>query len=41
MGRQSFIHIELSYGGSLDIPTKVEVGGAVMPVLTGTLSDFA
>lgn len=40
MGRQSFIHIELTYGDSADIPTRIEVGGSVMPVLTGTLSDF-
>ncbi|HVH64179.1 MAG TPA: PhzF family phenazine biosynthesis protein, partial [Candidatus Dormibacteraeota bacterium] len=40
MGRQSFIHIDLTYGESPDIPTKIEVGGTVMPVLSGTLSDF-
>jgi trans-2,3-dihydro-3-hydroxyanthranilate isomerase len=40
MGRQSFIHIELAYGESRDIPERIEVGGSVMPVLTGTLSDF-
>ena len=38
MGRQSFIHIELTYGGSDDIPTLIEVGGAVRPVITGTLA---
>jgi trans-2,3-dihydro-3-hydroxyanthranilate isomerase len=37
MGRQSFIHIELSYGESQDIPVRIEVGGSVRPVITGTL----
>ena len=37
MGRQSFIHIELTYGGSEDIPDRIEVGGSVRPVITGTL----
>ena len=40
MGRQSFIHVELTYGESKDIPERIEVGGAVMPVVSGTLSDF-
>jgi trans-2,3-dihydro-3-hydroxyanthranilate isomerase len=40
MGRQSFVHIELTYGESKDIPERIEVGGSVMPVLSGTLSDF-
>jgi trans-2,3-dihydro-3-hydroxyanthranilate isomerase len=40
MGRQSFIHIELTYGEEDDLPTRIEVGGGVMPVLSGTLSDF-
>jgi len=40
MGRQSLIHIELAYGESKDIPERIEVGGSVMPVLSGTLSDF-
>ena len=40
MGRQSFLHIELTYGDSNEIPDKIEVGGAVMPVVSGTLSDF-
>jgi predicted PhzF superfamily epimerase YddE/YHI9 len=38
MGRQSFIHIELTYSGSEDIPSRIEVGGSVRPVITGTLS---
>ena len=40
MGRQSFIHIELTYGSS-DVPTRIEVGGSVRPVISGTLSDFS
>lgn len=40
MGRQSFLHIELEYGEDHEIPTRIEVGGSVMPVLSGTLSDF-
>ena len=40
MGRQSFVHISLTYGASKDIPERIEVGGAVMPVVSGTLSDF-
>jgi trans-2,3-dihydro-3-hydroxyanthranilate isomerase len=39
MGRQSFIHIELTYGDSEDIPSQIEVGGSVRPVITGTLLD--
>ena len=41
MGRQSFIHIELAYGESKDIPERIEVGGSVMPVLSGMLADFS
>jgi predicted PhzF superfamily epimerase YddE/YHI9 len=37
MGRQSFIHIELAYGASEDLPERIEVGGLVRPVITGTL----
>ena len=40
MGRQSILHIELTYGESKDVPERSEVGGSVMPVLAGTLSDF-
>jgi trans-2,3-dihydro-3-hydroxyanthranilate isomerase len=40
MGRQSFIHIELEYADAGDIPTRIDVGGSVRPVLTGTLEDF-
>ena len=38
MGRQSFIHIELTFGSARDIPTKIEVGGSVVPVVSGELS---
>jgi trans-2,3-dihydro-3-hydroxyanthranilate isomerase len=41
MGRQSLIHIELTYTGSEDLPSRIEVGGSVRPVITGTLLDFA
>jgi trans-2,3-dihydro-3-hydroxyanthranilate isomerase len=41
MGRQSIIHIELAYSGSDENPSRIEVGGAVRPVITGTLLDFA
>jgi len=41
MGRQSLVHIELEYGASKDIPVRIEVGGSVMPVLSGALSDFS
>ncbi len=41
MGRQSTLHIALEYGEAKDIPERIEVGGSVMPVLSGTLSDFS
>lgn len=40
MGRQSFLHIELTFGDSKDIPEHIEVGGSVVPILSGTLADF-
>ena len=40
MGRQSFLHIELTYRGEDDLPSDIEVGGSVRPVITGTLLDF-
>jgi trans-2,3-dihydro-3-hydroxyanthranilate isomerase len=40
MGRQSFIHIELEYPAGDETPSRIDVGGSVMPVLSGTLSDF-
>lgn len=41
MGRQSFVRIALEYGESPDVPARIEVGGSVMPVLSGALSDFS
>jgi trans-2,3-dihydro-3-hydroxyanthranilate isomerase len=38
MGRQSFIHIELTYAASNEIPSRIDVGGSVRPVVTGTIS---
>ena len=40
MGRQSIIHIELTYRGTDESPSDIEVGGAVRPVISGTLLDF-
>jgi trans-2,3-dihydro-3-hydroxyanthranilate isomerase len=37
MGRQSFVHIVLGYAGSGDVPSHIEVGGSVRPVVKGTL----
>ena len=37
MGRQSFVHIELTYTADGDIPSRIEVGGSVRPVMAGTL----
>ncbi len=41
MGRQSLINIEMEYGESPDIPTRVEVGGSVRPMIAGTLPDLS
>ena len=38
MGRQSFVHIELAYPGDAELPTRIEVGGSVVPVMTAELS---
>ena len=38
MGRQSFVHIQLSYAPGADDPTRIEVGGSVVPVMTAELS---
>jgi trans-2,3-dihydro-3-hydroxyanthranilate isomerase len=38
MLRQSFIHIELAYPPEGDIPSKIEVGGSVVPTLKGELA---
>ncbi|HKC19494.1 MAG TPA: PhzF family phenazine biosynthesis protein [Candidatus Dormibacteraeota bacterium] len=40
MGRQSFLHIALAYEDGADAPSRIEVGGSVRPVLSGTLADF-
>ena len=40
MLRQSFVHIQLTYSESKDIPEQIEVGGGVVPVLSGTLTDL-
>lgn len=37
MGRQSFVHIRITYPNG-DNPSRIEVGGAVVPVLTGEIS---
>jgi trans-2,3-dihydro-3-hydroxyanthranilate isomerase len=41
MGRPSTLHIALEYGDSREIPDRIEVGGGVMPVLSGELADFS
>jgi trans-2,3-dihydro-3-hydroxyanthranilate isomerase len=38
MGRQSMVHIRLRYPGGQESPELIEVGGSVVPVLSGTLS---
>ena len=38
MGRQSFVHIKLAYSDGADDPKRIEVGGSVVPVMTGELS---
>jgi trans-2,3-dihydro-3-hydroxyanthranilate isomerase len=40
MGRQSFVHIDLTYDDAADLPIRIEVGGSVMPVLRGELVGF-
>ena len=40
MGRRSLIQIRLRYDEPGDVPTRIEVGGTVMPVISGTLADF-
>lgn len=40
MGRRSLLHVELTYGEDPDVPSRIEVGGGVVPVLSGTLSEF-
>ena len=38
MKRQSFVHIELEYPPASDLPSRIEVGGGVVPVLSAELS---
>jgi trans-2,3-dihydro-3-hydroxyanthranilate isomerase len=38
MGRQSFIHIKVAYPGDAELPTRIEVGGSVVPVMKAELS---
>ncbi|TMF15118.1 MAG: PhzF family phenazine biosynthesis protein [Chloroflexi bacterium] len=38
MGRQSFIRVALEYGAGADLPSRIEVGGSVVPVMTAELS---
>ena len=38
MGRQSFVHINLTYPLKGDLPSRIEVGGSVVPTLKGELS---
>jgi trans-2,3-dihydro-3-hydroxyanthranilate isomerase len=40
MGRQSFIHIEMTFAGEGNLPTRIDVGGLVRPVFSGTLSEL-
>lgn len=40
MGRRSLVHIKLGYDDAGEIPSRIEVGGSVMPVLIGMLEDF-
>jgi len=41
MGRQSVIHILLAYPNAGDVPSRIEVGGSVVPVMTAELSVSA
>jgi len=38
MGRQSFIHIRLEFPGDGELPSSIQVGGSVVPTLTGELA---
>jgi trans-2,3-dihydro-3-hydroxyanthranilate isomerase len=38
MGRQSFVHIKLAYPAGAELPSQIEVGGSVVPVMTAELS---
>jgi trans-2,3-dihydro-3-hydroxyanthranilate isomerase len=37
MGRQSFIQIKLAYQADAEVPSRIEVGGSVRPVMTAEL----
>src|ERR1700736_1429236 len=38
MGRHSFIHLELAYPDDRELPSRVDVGGSVRPVMSAELS---
>ncbi|HEY2598213.1 MAG TPA: PhzF family phenazine biosynthesis protein [Candidatus Dormibacteraeota bacterium] len=38
MGRRSLVHIKLAYSGDADLPSRIEVGGSVVPTLKGELA---
>lgn len=38
MGRQSLLHVRLGYLKDGDIPTQIEVGGSVVPVISGEIT---
>ena len=38
MGRQSFLHIKLVYPAGAELPSQIEVGGSVIPVMTAEMS---
>jgi len=38
MGRQSFVHTKLGYTDGDETPERIEVGGSVVPVMTGRLT---
>src|ERR1700724_2290462 len=38
MGRQSFVHLKLAYPAAAELPSRMEVGGSVVPVMTAELS---
>jgi len=39
LGRQSFIHMELTYPDSGDMPSRIDIGGSVRPVVVGTILE--
>jgi predicted PhzF superfamily epimerase YddE/YHI9 len=38
MGRRSLVHIKLVYPKDGDLPSRIEVGGSVVPTLKGELA---